>query len=214
MEEILIEKYNPIFHFDYYEDYFPIDFNSYQEYDKLINNCVNAYIKRIDYNTIWIYYICFYLQDGGTKCCLPFNCYCTDTYFSKHEYDYEIVIIEVKNDSINRVCFCPHGLEENFWICNEDTPSILDPYNKNKVHVYVSRSKHASYPIDGVIWRHFGFANDIIDSPRVVYLFPLLLTESSINSQLFSSKKKCLSYDYNQVPEIELSKVRFQNFFG
>lgn len=214
MDELLIEKYNPIFHFDCQEDYFPIDLNSYQEYGKLLNNCVNTYTRRIDYNTVWIYYICFYLQDSGTKCCLPYNCYCTDIYFSTHEYDYEIVIIEVKNDEINRVCYCPHGLSENFWIPNKDIHHIIDKNNKNKVHVYISRSKHASYPIDGTIWRHMGFANDIIISPRTIHLLPLSLTESSIGSELFKSKQKCLSYDYNLVPEVDFEKVKYRMIFG
>lgn len=213
----IIEKFAPIYHFDSFETHYPLDLNSFIE-NKLDFNTVNGYVRHIDENTMWIYYICFYLKDGGTKCCLPFNCYCTNVTFSEHEYDYEIVIIEVKNGTVCRACFCPHGLSENYWIDGTDSESgfneLLDKRDSNRIHVYVSRQKHASYPVSGIVWRYFGFANDYNDNRLALMLKPRLLTNAAIDSQLFSAKKKCLSYDYNTVQTITISRAKYHMMFG
>jgi hypothetical protein len=231
----LIEKFCPLYHFDSRETHYTLDFNAYLKNITRINS-VNVYVREIDQETLWIYYICFYLYDPGTKCCLPFNCYCTDFRFSEHEYDFEMVIIEVKNkESISRVCFCPHGLEENYWISgrmenssdnksknddkteNDDLYRILDRRDRCRIHVYVSRHKHASYPLPGIIWRYMGFANDYNNNDHEENphrLKPYVLTNESIESDIFKSKKKCLSFDYNTVPTLTLGQVKYHMFFG
>jgi hypothetical protein len=59
-----------------------------------------------------IYYIRFYTFDSGMKVCAPFNCF--SKKFSSHEFDFEIVILEInkKSEMICRVCFCSHGLDK------------------------------------------------------------------------------------------------------
>lgn len=213
----LIEKFSPIYHFDSQEEYFPIDLNSFNN-GRLNKNIVNVYLrelKEISNDLIWIYYICFYTFDSGIKVCTPFNCF-SKNKVSSHEFDFEIVILEInkKSEKICRVCFCPHGLDENFWIAENDLELILDKNNSDKIHIFVSRGKHASYPVKGIIWRHFGFANDYNNDDRILLLKPIILTSNTINSQIFETKKKCLSFDYNTIPVIPYHSVKKRKFFG
>lgn len=196
----MIDKFCPIYYFDKNEKYLPIDFNKYVNNNTIDNNIVNCYIKNYN-NLIYIYYWSFYLYDTGK----------TIFKINSHKYDIELVILEIKDDKINRVCFCPHGQTEHFWLSIEDTKSITE---NNKIKVYVSNGKHASYPIPGTIWRYYGFANDVNNSKYPIYIKPVLLTDNSINSELFKYKRSFIEKNIDiDIPCIALKKIRKRYLF-
>ncbi len=199
----LINKFCPIFHFDSRESHFPIDMNTYQRGVYSMKNCVNVYL-RDQGDHYWIYYYTFYEYDAGMCCC----------HFDAHELDIELIILEVNvlTETLNRVCFCPHSSKEHFWLSKDDTQKLIGLYD-HRIHVYASKWKHACYPVAGRIWRYFGFANDknnnaIVRNPR-----PIFLTIHTIESEIFENKKNQLEYDFNQVPEIPLDRVKYHMFF-
>lgn len=216
----LARRFCPRYFFDSRETHFPVDFNAYvyaypdTDTGPLIRDVVHVYERHLIDGTTWIYYMCFYTYDNGACCC----------HIDAHELDFEYVIVEVKYDRIVRVCFCPHGTAENFWLSERDTAALARDHTSGRVdesgvevdadaiedhiHVYVSKWKHAHYPISGLVWRYFGMANDTCDVRTRIDLRPVPLDDTSIDSVLFASQKKKLTYDYNAIHTVPIEDVR------
>ncbi len=199
----LVQKFLPIYHFDSAEKFFPVDFNEYiKNAEKTdLTYAVNTYVREMEGRT-WIYYWCFYTYDSGMYIC----------HFDSHKIDFELCIVEIKNDKVNRVCFCPHGSEEHFWIAGNDINNITDK-NNNRIHIYASNGKHASYPLPGRILRYYGFANDTNNDKKIMdNLTPIPLNAVSMQNPIFGGKTNDLTYDYDQVKTISLDKVKTRMF--
>lgn len=217
MDFDLIEKFAPIYHYDSDEQYFPIDYNSFAQ-GKYMKHVVNVHLRHINSDTIWIYYICFYthkdIKTGIKNNCFS-NC-CLSTKSNLHcENQFEIVILEIDNSNeiyqkMKRVCFCPHNKEEYFWIGEKDLSSIQDKNNSDKIHVYVSKGKHAAYPLRGVIWRNLGFENDCNNDDIILLLRPILLILENLDSMV---KEHILKFNFAEIPEVPLESIRKRNLF-
>jgi len=188
-------------HFDSKERFFPIDLNQRLQ-NNLSDNCINAFTRIIDKNTTWVYYFMYYLFDDGLGKC----------HVDSHVDDLELVVVEIKNNDVSRICFTPHGQEEHFWLNEQDSQTCIEKtcYGVN-LNIYCSLGKHATYPIGGRIFRYLGFANDTNDSKKTLVPRICELTLQTINHPFFAGKKPLLGSNLDY-PTIKLKMVRYHLF--
>ncbi len=169
------------------------------------DNTILGHIKYIG-NKKYLYYYAVYIKDGGKKIlCLSID---------SHPLDIEGVVIELDIDNkITGVLYQPHSKREHFWIRNsEDLQKICD---NNRVKIYVSKDKHASYPVGGVIYRYYNFANDVCGNVQNIYdvvrLNDYLLNKHNFEKfNNFVGFPKRLEDDLMDRPIIRLKDVKYK----
>ena len=159
----------------------------------------------INNNKTYLYYYVVYEQDGGKQ----ILCYSIDS----HPMDIEGVIIELdETNAISGICYQPHGSKEHFWIRNK--ADITKICTNNRPNVYMSVSKHASYPLPGKIWRIYGFGNDNCDPVECKYTI-VTLNDTLLHRQVYGAMvgfPSRFAQDLSKTPEIRLSKLKFKSF--
>ena len=198
-------------YFDNHERYFPKDLNDFASFSNAQPQpekapetlTINYYRRPLGNGKTWIYYILFYMQDDGLG------------YFhiDNHKLDWEVVVAEMddEKDSLLRLCYTPHGRKEHFWLSEEDTRTLLKRTG-NAIPIYCSKGKHATYPVNGIIWRYGGFANDtnnccIVYNPQLKQL-----SSEAIASPYFSPKSGILLDNLNY-PTVRLAQVSTRMLF-
>lgn len=201
----LLEQYKPNFFFDFYEQSYPIDYNTYLHEGDIVKAVINGHVQYKN-NKIYLHYWSFYLQDNGMKCCFK--------TWDAHKYDLEGVIIELTHYTISGICFTHHGSSEFYWIRHKE--DLKELMKTGTLQVYVSRGKHSSYPIEGMIYRYFGFANDICRHPiQLLYTlvpYDYIALQTTSFDQFVGPAIK-LNANYDNIPEIRLSQARTHMLF-
>eukprot|EP00904_Undaria_pinnatifida_P003240 jgi/Undpi1/12917/HiC_scaffold_7.g02583.m1 len=159
----------------------------------------------------WLIYINYYVDDGGLQVC---GCACTCCTTGDHPYDLEVVVVEVDpNSKVSGVFYAPHSGHEHFWIRDhDDIDEIMggeggDGY---RPEVFISRGKHANYPVSGKIARIFGFANDRCMDP-VASDYPFVpLSQAAIELDLidnvYPGPSTKINRDWSVAPEARLAE--------
>lgn len=133
-----------------------------------------------------------------------------------HDGDYESVLVEISSaGALLGVCYRPHGEEEHFWIRDHDDVMRITDNGRHGPAVYVSRGKHASYPVSGKIWRLFGIGTDICESPIPIVVTLICINEqtdewrAAMDRSVLAQRFRHVSGDFKYVdyPEIRLKDV-------
>jgi hypothetical protein len=204
-EELLIlQKFEPKYFFDGEEKYLPANYSEFVTAGKAkYDSTVVGNVTYVNGKTR-LHYFLYYTEDGGLE------------YFEisigNHVYDIEHLIIEIdpKSSTIIGILFRPHGSSEHFWIRNpEDIKQIGEQHPK----VYVSRGKHAQYPISGTVFRYMGGANDSCDAKvyldtAVVQVNPDVL-KASVGGVMKSLRSRSLD-NTTQFPSVKLKDVKLR----
>jgi hypothetical protein len=156
--DLLLQKHCPLYSTDYRENIFPISLEKYVETKQCVaDNSVVAHLVEKPNDLKHLHYFLYFAADGGMEF--------FDIAFDGHQYDIEHMVVEVNgNDTVTGVLYQPHGSKEHFWIRDpKDLTKILS--GGTQPIVYVSRGKHACYPLSDTIFRYFGVASDECEHP-------------------------------------------------
>ncbi|CAM9291755.1 unnamed protein product [Pylaiella littoralis] len=202
-DELLL-KHFPRYFYDEKEIYYPIDLNKYIVDNSTVDGVNGVATRSKDRENTWLIYMSYYRFDGGVP---------QLGGTGSHEHDLETVIVEIANtdQSVRGVFYGPHSSHEHMWIRDQnDLNEILN--NGGRPRVFVSRSKHASYPIRGKVYRLVGFGTDECINPTKRDRPLFILSQHSKNVELidgtFAGPKKRITRDWSVAPLTRLSKVR------
>jgi hypothetical protein len=205
----LLDRHRPEYHFDRREKHMPVDLRAYVRDGSTVHSKRVSGIVTRDTSSIRLHYFTFYVEDGG----LPFLC----GSLGAHRYDVEHLIVELDSGGrvVVGVVYMPHGSREHFWIRNAyDLDTILVD-RRTRPTVFVSRGKHAQYPIRGAVMRYFGLLNDTCDpAPKELYFVDAAdaaLAATTIGG-VYRGLRARTSMDLTKIPTIRLRDVR-KNMF-
>jgi hypothetical protein len=130
-----------------------------------------------------------------------------------HAYDIEQLVLKVDaRGTVEGIDFKPHNSSEHFRIT--DALDIKQILKDGHPQVYVSRGKHACYPVPGTVTRYLGVVSDVCEHPVKQDLTAIVLDEAVINVRYigkgFPGIKKRLVPNPS-VPRIRLNEVRLHN---
>ena len=144
---------------------------------------------------------------------------CCGSAVDAHKYDMEQLTVEVSNGgTVLGVCYQPHGIKEHYWLRSDsDLKTVLRGNAQAKA--YVSKGKHAVYPIEGRIWRYGGVANDVCMHPRsqqmrVELPSDKVLAEDYIDSVFRSINRRMHHVSGDNRPCVPLRTARTRMVFG
>lgn len=202
----LLEKHCPQYFFDYRETCLPCSLNEYVTNKQFVcNGTVIGQVQSTNRKTLLLHYFLFFEKDLGMKLCFK--------VVDAHKYDMEQVTVEVnQGGTVLGVCYQPHGIKEHYWLRGErDLKTVL--HHNAQPRVYVSKDKHAIYPLQGRIWRYCGAANDICKQPkrqmiRVEQPCFLVTKEDYIDSIFRSINRRMHHVSADPRPCVPLSTVK------
>lgn len=154
MTTSLLAAHTPLYFVDAAEKVKMINLNRYiAEGVQVEDNTVTGVVSTGPDGRTLLSYFAFYPRDDGLSVLGGLRT------LDAHKYDLERVTVELDaQGTVMGVCYFPHGHTEHYWIRgSSDLQKLLV---QGRPHVYCSRGKHGSYPVNGTIWRYFGFAND------------------------------------------------------
>ena len=200
----LLQKFLPIFHCDKSEKYLSVNANIFFETNKIIyDNTVVGFVLEKN-SSKYLYYYMVYTQDGG-KQILCYN-------IGGHLLDIEGIIVEVDEyDNMTGLCYQPHGAKEHFWI--KDPKDLRKICINNNARVYMSKSKHASYPISGTIYRIYGFGNDTCNPKELPYKVIQMSNylQKTLNYGEMTGFPNRLTQNLTNIPIVRLKKIRYRS---
>lgn len=203
----LLNEFKPIFYCDKNE---PIKVCNAESYFKngIVehDNTINGHVKEIN-EKIYLYYYLSYNMDAGMEICLKI--------VDSHKNDIECVIIELNIEKeIMGICYLPHSSSEHFWIRNKEDLNKL--FNKKKTKVYISKGKHAMYPIP-TVYRYLMFGTDYCKNPQecnyiIIPLSSYLLETTHFNDG-YQGFPQRLNNDLTLKKEIRLKDISTRLIF-
>jgi hypothetical protein len=201
---MLLQNHCPIYYWDKNEKILPMNLENYFLKKEVKNDyTITGYV--VSYTSgYYLYYTTAYIFDGGMH------------GLDSHPFDLETLVIDVSNDyKIKGILFSPHAEKEHFWIRNENDLKNIFKNGRNP-NIYCSLSKHAQYPINGYIFRYFGFANDKCFQPINKLVTINEPSESLIKSPRINSYlgiPSILNKNLDIPKNIRLSKVKTNQLF-
>lgn len=200
----LLEKFLPIFHCDKSEKYLSVNGNIFFETNRIMyDNTVVGHVVEKN-NNKYLYYYMIYTHDGGKQ----ILCYS----IGGHLLDIECVIVELDEyDKMTGLCYQPHGTKEHFWI--KDLDDLNKICKEDRAMVYMSKSKHASYPIPGKIYRIYGFGNDNCNPKELSYTVIQMseYLQNTLNYGAMSGFPNRLNQDLTTIPTIRLKQIKYKS---
>lgn len=125
----------------------------------------------------------YYTQNPAIGCCYVSP---STKWLGSHQHDVEgITILFDDSDIPCHVYFHAHGIGQGNWrtwdACAKTSQGLLI--------VYVARGSHASYPMEGVYLRAFGFANDCTSRHGICKIYQDFLKFNASESVVIEGKR-------------------------
>lgn len=87
------------------------------------------------------------------------------------DLEHMTVVLDKTTKNIKEIFYSAHGNEEGRWVKKEDAP-----FEGDRPIGYIAMGSHATYPKTGVVFRYYGFANDLVEKgikwdPQVIQVY-------------------------------------------